>query len=80
MASSQESKHCKLWHVLEFVLLDNLMAMINRKEWVYDVITTLEDGLAMKMGNSLKSKSLKTSIDFLLITFVENNEVKVCGI
>ena len=34
----------------------------------------------MKMGNNLKTKSLQTSIDFLITILNENNEVKVCGL
>ena len=40
----------------------------------------LELGLAMKIGNNMKTKSLQTSIDFLITTLDEKNEVKVCGL
>ena len=64
VASSQESKHCKWGHRLESILVKNLMKDILKKECKCGMLAVLEVGLAMKMGNNLKTKSLQTSIDF----------------
>ena len=45
---------------------------------MHDVIAALESGLAMKIGQNWKTKSLQASIDFLLAILDEKNEVKVC--
>ena len=66
--------------MLESVLVDNLIKERMNREWIFVATFMLDDGLAMKMVNNLKLKSLQTSIDFLLIIFDENNEVQVCGI
>ena len=80
VTSSQESNHHKLGHRLDSVLVKNLMKDSVKKYCAHDVIATLEAGLAMKIGNNWKTKSLKTSIDFLLKILDENNEVKVYGL
>ena len=36
--------------------------------------------LSNEMGINLKTKSFQTTIDFLLRTLDENNDVKVCGL
>ena len=43
-----------------------------------DVIAVLEAGLEIKVVNNWKTKSLQTSMDVLLTTLDENNEVKFC--
>ena len=45
-----------------------------------DVIAVLEAGLEIKVVNNWKTKSLQTSMDVLLTTLDENNEVKFCGL
>ena len=50
------------------------------KECMWHVIAALEVGLAIKIGNNWKLKSLQTSIDFSSIIFDENNDVKICGL
>ena len=66
-------------HILELVLVQNLIQDIVDKERMCDAIARLEAGLVIKMGNAWKLKSLQTSIDFLLTTFDKNNDTKVCG-
>ena len=75
VASSQESKYCKLGHRLESILVKNLMKDSLKKECTYDTLAVIEVGLAMKMGNNLKTKSLQTRVDFLITMLIENNEV-----
>ena len=44
------------------------------------VLAVLEVGLAMKMGNDLKTKSFQTNMHFLTSMLDKNKEVKVCGL
>ena len=80
VASSQESKHFKLGHKLESVLVKNLMKASFNEDCTLDALSVLEVGLVMKMDNNMKTKILQTSIDFLITTLDENDEVKVCGL
>ena len=80
VAALQESKHCKLGHRLESAFVKNLMKDSLKQECVCDILSVIEVGLAMKMGNNLKTKSLQTSIDFLITILDENNEIKACGL
>ena len=56
VASSQESKYCKLGHRLESVLVKNLMKASHNKDCMHDALADLEVGLAMKMGNNMRTK------------------------
>ena len=66
--------------MLESILVKNLMKDSLKKECVHGTLAALEVGLAMKMGDDLKTKSLQASVDFLTTTLDENKEVKVCGL
>ena len=50
------------------------------KDCMHDMLAVLEAGLAMKMGNNMRTKCLQTSIDFFITILDEKNEVKVCGL